>query len=166
MTSSRRGCQNGRPCEPRSIQEAIYCAALHSAADSGAVAEAIGKRRGYLLDAANPDRDEVQFQARLLIPLMLATGNLAPLRFLARELGCALVELPTAIPAPGDVRQKFTVAVKEIGEDAAELERALADNRVSADDALRMKRELRDTIEALIAVDSAMDRCAKGRVVA
>lgn len=166
MTHGRRACKNGRPCEPRTIQEAIYCVVHHSGIDAVSIATRLNKRVGYLHDAANPDREDTHFQAALLLPLMQVTGNLEPLRFIARELSCAVVELPQLTAQPGDIRQKFLIAVKEIGEDAAELERALADNRITSDDALRLKRELSDTIEALIAVDAVVDRCAKGRVVA
>lgn len=153
MTSSRRACRSGRPCEPRNLAEAIYCALHHSNLDIGVIAERMGVRRTYLYEAGNPDRDDMQFQARLLVPLMAATGNLAPLRLLARAFGAALIKLP----APSDdrhqdLRASFLRVVKELGEDSGEIERALSDDRISSDEAARVVREMSETIEALVAV--------------
>lgn len=164
MTSSRHGCQHGRRCEPRTIGEAIYCCALHSRKDSASIAEEIGVRRGYLLDAANPDRDEVQFQARLLVPLMAATGNLEPLRYMAREMNCALAELPKVAQDHGEIRPKFLLVVSQIGECATAIEHGLADGSVTPEDAQRIGKELDDAIEALIAVKGLTQ--ARQRVVA
>lgn len=164
MTHSRRVCRQVQPCEPRALLEAIQCCVLHSDRESSSIAEALGVRRGYLLDAANPDREELQFQARLLSPLMHVTQNATPLRYLAREQGFALVELPRTDPADGDIRQKFLHVVTELGEGSSAIERALSDGEVTADEAARIHRELDDTIEALMAVKALVQTRAKGRV--
>lgn len=165
MTSSRRACRQGGPCEPRNLAEAIYCAAHHSGLEIETVAERLGVRRAYLYDATNPDREDTQFQARLLVPLMAVTGNLTPLRFLAREFDVALIELPArGATSNDDIRQSFMRVVKELGEDSAAIERVLADGIVSADEAKRVKRELAETIEALVTVQSLFHARVKGRV--
>lgn len=64
MTNGRKTCRSGQACEPRSLGEAIYCATFHSEAEARTVAERMGVRYSYLADAANPDRDGQQFQAR------------------------------------------------------------------------------------------------------
>lgn len=87
MTSGRRACRNGETCQPRTFGEALYHQVHHSVQDARTLAETIGVRAGYLLDAANPDRDEVQFQARLLVPLMRATEDTTLLEWLAGQMG-------------------------------------------------------------------------------
>jgi len=168
MTTSRRVCRQGKPCEPRNLAEAIYCATHHSGMEIATVAERIGCRRSYLYDATNPDRDDTQFQARLLVPLMVVTGNLTPLRFLAREFDVALIDLPSAESLQGDdIRRSFMAVVKEIGEDSAAIEMALADGRVSPDEASRVMREISETIETLVAVRARFEQLLpkqKGRV--
>jgi len=164
MTNSRRHCRNGKPCEPRSIQESIYCCVSHSNVDSGSIAEMLGVRRGYLLDAANPDREEVQFQARLLVPLMAVTGNLTPLRFLARNFDVAVIDLPRRSASDDDLRKSFMAAVKELGEASGVIEAVLSDGIVSRDDAQRVRRELAETIEALVLVQASFDARVKGNV--
>jgi hypothetical protein len=159
MTSSRRQCLAGQACEPRNLGEAIYCAAHHSGMDIATVAERLGVRRAYLYDATNPDRDDMQFQARLLVPLMAVTGNLAPLRFLARQFNVALVELQEALAGDGadDIRSCFLKVVRELGEDSAAIEHALADGQVTGDEARRVVREISETVETLVAVRSRFE---------
>lgn len=157
MTHGRRTCRRGQPCQPRTLQEALYCVIHHSEIDASTIAARIGVRVGYLHDAANPDRDELQFQARLLIPVMAATGNLMPLRFLAAEFHAAVVELPAAGTDDVDIRQTFMAAVRELGEDAAAIEAVLGDGRVTADEARRVRREVSETIDALVKVQALID---------
>lgn len=91
MTKVRKSCTGGVRCEPRNLAESVYCAVHHSAIDARTIAERIGVRVGYLLDAANPDRDDMQFQSRHLIPLMTVTGNMLPLKFIAVQMCCLIV---------------------------------------------------------------------------
>jgi hypothetical protein len=164
MTTSRRTCRQGRPCEPRNLAEAIYCCAHHSGLDIATVAERIGVSRSYLYDATNPDRQDTQFQARLLVPLMVVTGNLTPLRFLSREFHVALIELPAVPVSDGDIQRAFLRAVKEIGEAAEAIERVLGGGLVAADEFNRARREVSETIEALALVQQKFAFRAEGRV--
>jgi hypothetical protein len=172
MTSSRRQCRQGSPCEPRNLAEAIYCCAHHSGLDIATIAERLGVSRSYLYDATNPDREDTQFQARLLVPLMAVTGNLSPLRFLARSFDVAVVELPASGgQGADDIRQAFMRVVREIGEDSAAIESALSDGHVSTNEAVRVTREISETVETLMAVQARFRQFlpkprarAKGRV--
>lgn len=163
MTTSRRQCRQGQPCEPRNLAEAIYCCAHHSGLDITTVAERIGVSRSYLYDATNPDRQDTHFQARLLVPLMMVTGNLTPLRFLSREFDIALIELPSVPVSDGDIQRAFLRSVKEIGEAAQAIDLVVAGDVVSAETFRRAQREVNETIEALALVRQKFEFRAKGR---
>ena len=156
MTEGRRACRSGQRCEPRTLGEAIYCCAHHSDVDARTVAERIGKRYTYLVDAVNPDRGELQFQARLLVPLMLATGNAAPLEWLAREMGGTYVPLPQLTPADDEVRTAFMQAVRELGEDSSLIDRVLSDELVTPSEADAVDQEIDQTIRALLQTKAAI----------
>lgn len=148
MIQGRKSCRSVRPCEPRTMGEALYCLVHHSEPTLAEIAEAINKRPGYLSDAANPDLETVAFQAVSLVPAMRAARNLSPLRLMARQMGAVLVMLPDA-DGVGDVRQKFMATAKELGDVAAEIDRALAsDDEIDAAEFERIDRELSEAVEA------------------
>jgi hypothetical protein len=114
------------------------------------IAEAIGKRPGYLSDAANPDLDTVAFQAASLVPAMHAAHNYEPLRFMARQCGFVLVHIPDDTGTDSDIRKRFMATAKELGDVATEIERALSgDNEIDATESLRIDRELSQVVEAV-----------------
>ena len=126
MTSGRRACRNGETCQPRTFGEALYHQVHHSVQDARTLAESVGVRAGYLLDAANPDRDEVQFQARLLVPLMRATDDTTLLEWMAAQVGCLVVRA-AAVDAVSDPSQELLEIIDRIGALAAAERDAMAD---------------------------------------
>ncbi len=157
MTQGRKDCRQGRKCEPRTVAEAIYCLVHHSDIEPRVLAERLGKRYAYLMDAANPDRDTVQFQIQMLIPAMQLTNNWMPLQFLCREMGGVFVPLPTVGAEHGDIRKAFMATIQEIGEDSAVIERVLADNIVTAEENRAVSDKLDRTIAALLRVKAEVD---------
>lgn len=160
MTNGRKSCRSGHPCEPRSLGEAIYCSTFHSEAEARTIAERMGVRYSYLADAANPDRDGQQFQARLLVPLMHATGNLAPLAWLARAMGGVFVRTPDVAVEHDDVRRAFLAATREIGEDAGDIERALADGVITGEEARQLEVQIDETIAELVSLKATIRKKA------
>jgi hypothetical protein len=156
MTKGRKSCTAGDRCEPRNLAESVYCAVHHSAIDARTIAERIGVRVGYLLDAANPDRDDMQFQSRHLIPLMTVTGNLLPLQFLAEQLECLLVSMPESVGTTDSVFETFTRAVARIGADGELIRRALADDALDLDEAARICHSINHTMEATAQIKQAV----------
>jgi len=134
-THNRKACRQGRRCDARSLGDALYCTVHHSDVEAKQLAERLGIRYGYLLDAANPDREDAQFQLRLLLPLVVATGRTEILDYLEREVGRVAFAVPTAAdPAQADLFDGLAVAMRELGEDA---------------EALRFGAEVDETIAAL-----------------
>ena len=60
-----------------------------------AVADALGVPYHYLADSLN-DAEPQRLPVDLLVPFLRAT-NLQPLRWLAQQLNCAIVELPSVL---------------------------------------------------------------------
>jgi hypothetical protein len=156
MTKSRRQCESGDLCEPRTLAESIYCMVHHSGMDPEEIAKALIVRKGYLLDAANPDRDEVQFQARMLVPAMKATENITPLRFLCREMEGVFVPLPDVSHAHDDVYRGLCDAIEEMGQSSGAVKKALMDDVVTEDEADIVDREIDEAVAALLKVKSAV----------
>ena len=79
-----------------------------------------------------------------------------PLRVLAAELNCVVVQLPDAAVAVDDVFQRFTAMVSEVGEDSEAIRIALKDRVVTPEEGQAIAREIDDTIEAALAVKAAV----------
>lgn len=156
MTKSRKQCQSGDLCEPRSLAEAIYCMVHHSGVDVAEVAKLLCTRTGYLLDAANPDREEVQFQARMLAPAMTHFDNVTPLTFLCREMNGVFVPLPDVAPGHEDVYRGLCDAIEEMGQSSSAVKKALLDDEVTEDEAVVVEREVDEAIAALVRVKASV----------
>ena len=152
MTRSRKQCRGGHQCDPRTWSEALYCLVHHSDLEPAEIAARIGKRVGYLLDAANPDREETKFQADLLTAVMHVTGNLAPLRYLCGEFGGVFVALATGPASEDAVLCAFTQAVTEMGQSGAALTRSFADAVLTREESAWASRELDETVAACLHV--------------
>lgn len=150
MTAGRRACRSGQPCQPRTLSEVIYCVVHHSDVDAGTLAEFIGVRRGYLIDAANADRDEVQFQLRWLIPVTLRSGNDALMRYLARGCGGAFVVLPLGQAGPSDATAHAATICREVADVLDTPATILARRGVPPNDVSLIEKEISEAIEALV----------------
>lgn len=129
--------------------------ALRAAVDASgkpvkAIAAEIGlPRPSYLNDALNPQHD-TQFQLRWLVPFMKCTGSLAPLRALASELGCAVVELPDASAGDDELFSEGAKVTEQLGEAFMVIRQSLLDRRVDRDEFERSIKELDDVIDATL----------------
>jgi hypothetical protein len=156
MTKSRKQCASGDVCEPRSLAEAVYCMVHHSGVDVAEVAKLLCTRTGYLLDAANPDRDEVQFQARMLAPAMTHFKNLTPLNFLCREMNGVFVAFPDVSADHEDVYRGLCDAIEEMGQSSSAVKKALHDDIVTEEEADSVDREVDDAVAALLRVKASV----------
>lgn len=164
MTRGRKACTSGDRCEPRTLAESLYCCVHHSGIEPRIIAERIGVRVGYLLDAANPDRDDMQFQSRHLVPLSIVTGNLLPLRFLATALGCLVVPVLQGEASDDSIYEAYTKAVSKIGDDGDLIRRVLSDGDLTQDEAAQVCASVNHTMEVMAAIKQAvLARVAKGQ---
>jgi hypothetical protein len=156
MTKSRKQCESGDVCEPRTLAEAIYCLIHHSGVDVAEVAKLLCVRTGYLLDAANPDREEVQFQARMLAPAMTHFKNVKPLQFLCREMNGVFVQFPEVSADHDDVYRGLCDAIEEMGQSSSAVKKALHDDVVTEEEADVVDREIDDAVAALLRVKASV----------
>lgn len=148
-TTGRKACTTGTHCQPATLGEVVYCVVHHSRIDAKTIAERLGVRYTYLTDAASPDRDEVQFQARLIVPITLATGNDALLRYLAAQCGYVAFKVPTASDAHADVVAHTAKVVREFGDVLTASATAMADHAITASEAAGVCQEIDELIGAL-----------------
>jgi hypothetical protein len=157
---SRKQCAAGR-CHAETLPELIYCQLNHGSKPPKAVADELGVRPGYLADAGNPDREEVQFQARLIVPFCRATGSTAVLEFMAAQMSCVLVRVPMASVSDDEIRARYMRAAKEMGDIASAVDAALlTDNDIDEAEFHRIDRELNEAMAAIAEMRQAVLRKA------
>lgn len=132
-----KGCTAKAPCVVTTIQELVYCAVHHSALPPKAIADSLGVRTGYLLDSANPDRDEVQFQLRLFLPLLKATDRADLFEAFSTLAGFVAFTPPSGIPTHDMVRETAR-AMREFADFIDSTGAAIADGQVTLCEARRL----------------------------
>lgn len=161
MTNGRKACRDGQRCEPRTLAEAIYCVVHHSDVDVDRIVEHLGVRRGYLIDATNPDRDDTHFQVRWIVPVTAITGNAAIVEYLARTLGGVFVQLPPLTPGRhDDIVTQAAKAMGEVGDVFTEMRRALADDTLTPKEAQRFSVEIEQAIAMLLSLGTIFNQKA------
>lgn len=111
------------------------------------LADRCGLRHTYLLDAANPDRDEVQFQARWIVPLTLASGDDSIIEYLAHAVGGVFYRLTET----GALDAHTAKSLQEFGDYLHTVAMAGSDRRYTVDEAEACEREALEAIEAILA---------------
>lgn len=156
-TTSRKLCRSGRRCEIRSLPEAIDCVAHHSDLSLREIAERAGKSETYLRSACSQYDDSHKFQAELIVPVTVASGNTAILDYLERMVGRIAITLPTV--ELGDTTDLFTPMAEiaqEIGHMAAAIQAAFRDHHLAAEEMDRIDREIHHAHEALARLEALL----------
>ncbi len=73
----------------RIIQEAV----LDGRKPAKVIAKEVGKPYSTLLREVNPFDGSAKVGAETVLDIMIATGDVAPLEYMARQMGCVLVPL-------------------------------------------------------------------------
>lgn len=105
---------------------------------------AIGRSESYTSDVLNEGRTQ-ELTVRDLVAFIRAT-NLTPLRWLCREFDGTFVPLPALMPGHQDIRDRFLVAIEEVGKDSSLITRALSDGQITDDEGRVLIDELENTI--------------------
>lgn len=119
-------------------------ALAESGTTAKAIAQACERRHGYILDALN-DNEPQELTVRDLVTFMRAT-SVTPLKHLCREFDGTFVPLPVFPAGHADIRDRFLVAIEEVGRDSAAIQRALLDGEISDNEGRDVVAELEDTI--------------------
>lgn len=116
-----------------------------------AIADLVGKKYKTLMselahhDGHKPDMD-------LLPDLVTATGSDAPLKTLGRTCGCLFVRVPDVAGEGHPLARHLADTVKDFGDLMATMGEALADGRITQDEARRIARDGHEVMDAVMAV--------------
>jgi hypothetical protein len=132
---------------PESLEDAIYTVVHDGALEPKQLAAATGIRPGYLLDAANPHREDTQFQARFIVPVTKAQRNDAIVRFLCSAVGGVFVRLNAA----ADADEHTSRSLKEFGDYLHSVAESNSDGRVTPAEAAHVKAQGHEAIAAILA---------------
>ncbi len=125
------------------------------------VAEDLEMSYSMLMNAANPDLPEFNFQARKLARFAQVTGGRHAINFLVRSIGCVMLELPE-IPATFErIEELVAASVKEFGDVLSEVGRALVDHRITRQEAKRLEREIDEQVAKVMALKEAVKAAAE-----
>lgn len=161
MVENRKGCVLGtRRCDPIGYAQVAHCVVAHNGTYGvDQIARSIGMQRAALTRKADGFSYDLSVRQVLAIRELLQDTRMV--EEIAREAGGVFVPLDTRAISDQDIRQAFVAAVRELGEDAAAIERALEDGHVSEDDAVHVGREIDQSIAALLAVKARVQSKAQ-----
>lgn len=155
-TQSRKACRAGHTCQPQTFAEALDCLAHHSDVPLTQIAERVGRDVNYLRKATSQYDEAHPFRGDLIVPVTRAANNFVLLDYLESQVGRIAIALPGAEPGRQDLLAHQLAVVREVGEDAAAIERALHDGRVDAIELPRLKREIEESVKALLTLKAAL----------
>ena len=152
-TNSRKQCTSGERCDVHGLADAIYCALHHARLPLKDIALTVGARAGYLMDAANPDREDTQFQARLIAPVTRVSGNDAIIEQIARDCGGVFVRTPTLSGAHADITIHTAKILREVADVIQAPAAALGnDQRIDAGECAEIEKQIDEAVAALMAL--------------
>lgn len=151
MTKLKSQCAEGDRCQPTNQQEALYCLLHHSKRNIKEIAAFVNKSVGYLMNAANPDLEEFQFQARLIDKITFYTGNRVYIDQLARDCGGVFVPTPEVSADHSDIANHTAHILREVADVIQAPSNALAgDNRIDANECAEIERDIDEAVKALL----------------
>lgn len=121
------------------------------------IAERMGKTTSYIKNALNATDEHHPLDSSLVVNLTLATGNLSLVRYFAEAVGCVLVELPKVGIENLDVMAHAGNAAREFADVMAEAGKALADGRVSRDEAQAFRTQANELITVVCQFADLLD---------
>lgn len=124
------------------------------------IAERMGVQAHRLRKTLSAYDDAHPLNAANVVALTHATRNLSLIRYFAEACGCVLVQLPKVSPANVDVLEHAGSAAREFSDVLAEAGKALADGRVTRDEALAFRRQADEAITSLATFALLMERKA------
>lgn len=140
-------------------------ALIRSYGGQEAASELLGRAQSRFSDVGSPNTlafltiDEV---AELEDRSAGTVGHPLVTRVLARRQGFELVAIPKAAPSGGDLMVRFAKLAKEYGDSASEIGAALADGKVTPDEADAGLREIDELISEAMAVRAMLGTIAGG----
>ncbi|MGE4506377.1 MAG: phage regulatory CII family protein [Desulfovibrionaceae bacterium] len=78
----------------KSVTKMVQDVVLNGPMEAKEICKRIGKPYSTLLREINPFDQRAKLGAETFLEIIRVTGNLEPLKFMARELGCGIVPIP------------------------------------------------------------------------
>lgn len=90
--------------------------------------------------------------AERMLDLMKITSSIAPIQFMARELGGVFIELPKENVCCHEITRSLLESIREFGEFASEVGKSLEDGTITADELARINTEGQEALAAILRV--------------
>lgn len=135
--------------------EAVDLVAHHSTTEQGRrmsvddIAARIGRPANYLRKATSQYDDAHPLRGDLIVPMTMATRNYAIVEHIAEQCGGVFFQMPHVDAANLDVIEHAGTAVREFGDVLAASARALADGRVTPEEAADFRNQGNEAIAAI-----------------
>lgn len=135
------------------LKDALADVVLHSAVSPKAQADELGESLSTVYRWGDANQPDCFPPITKIIPQARCTGNLSVVRFFARRVDAAVVELKDIRPSRSGASCEESVAahmadvVTELGELAAELKAAFKNRHMSEREARRSRKECEDVVD-------------------
>lgn len=167
-TTSRKHCQAGDECQPRTFEEGADCLGHHSTNRLPAMAKTMQRDYNYLAKAFSPFADTHPLRGDLLVPATLASGdtpaerNYTLLDWMEQAVGRVAFVLPQVGVGGGDATgvRLTQQAIQDFGQLLATSGEALADGRLTPEEYADLKSKHAAVIRALCVFSSFIDSIA------
>lgn len=150
-------CRAGDRCPVSTLGELIYCVVHHSDIPPKQIADALEMRVGYLLDAANYDRDDTHFQMRKWLPMLRVANRWDAMEKLATLADGVFFQLPRVTAGNTDVIDQSSRMLREFSEVLA----VVAQSEATPQAAARLAKEGREAIAEIARLVRLMEAKAQ-----
>lgn len=143
-----------------SLAAVLHAAVKGSALPTATIADLVGKPYATLMSELS-GQPLHKLGADLVLPLLDATDNDAPLHMLARERGGVFIRVPDPGAGGHPLHEQVVAAVKEFGELMAELGGRLADGSISNEDRRAIAKEGYEAVASITALLRLVEESAR-----
>ena len=136
-------------------QISIICQAAVKNAPAGLSAEEIADLLGCAYSTLMSElscQPGHKLGAWRMLEIMRISGSVAPMNFLARELGGVFVQLPHGAMHNHEISCSLAESIRQFGEFAAQVARSLEDGTITAEELARISVDGQDALTAILRV--------------
>lgn len=164
MSAAVQACRFGDRCSLHTIEDVIECVGSHSEKTRSEIAEAVamltGKSAAYMRSCLSANDGTHNLQFSMLPALFKASGNVAPLRFLAQACGFGIHRIPTSAN-----RQELLLALTDVFDALGPLAHAVKSTPIAqpitpgaaAQITVRAQQVITEMVEVIAAVNFAVE---------
>ena len=163
MNQTPKQCRSGHACDPQELKEALECLFQHSALSGVQICARAGLDYNRMAKACSRYSDRVpRFDEIIALTRNSADDphhwNFVVVRFLLRQVNCALGHLPSAHADHPDFFGALTTATERLSAIGRELHESMRDRRLDAGELLKVKARTAAMHEQLALIDAMAER--------